>query len=154
MKTYELTSRIQRSETDVLAIHCGDYRFQAAFYEFLNQALGFNGNYDLLVIPGGPLSLTLVEYLPKFSWSSWKWFRFFVERQGIRRVILIQHQDCAWHKTMPLHLHAATELRDRQEQDLERVAKALSKEFPDLAVEPFYASWDSSDRVIIEAISV
>jgi len=125
MKTYELTSQIKRSETSVLVIHCGDYRFQTAFQEFLNEGLALAGDYDLLVIPGGPLSLTLLDYLPKFSWTSWKWLRFFIERHGIRRVVLIQHQDCAWYKTMPLHLHApSAELRDRQEQDLSRVTRA------------------------------
>jgi hypothetical protein len=66
MPTYTLTSKIRRTETDVLAIHCGDYRFQDAFHEFLNRTLDLGGNYDLMVIPGGPLSLTLFEYLPKF----------------------------------------------------------------------------------------
>jgi hypothetical protein len=136
----------------VLVVHCGDYRFQGAFYEFLNRNLNLNENYDLIVIPGGPQSLSLVEYLPKFSWSSWKWFRFFVEKHGIRRLILIQHQDCAWYQTMPAHLHASSDLRERQEQDLGRITNALKKDFPDLSVELYYASWDAEDRITFDAI--
>jgi hypothetical protein len=153
MGTFQLTSKLKRGDTEVLVIHCGDYRFQGAFYEFLNGVLKLNENYDLMVIPGGPQSLTLVEYLPKFSWASWKWFRFFVEKHGIRRLILIQHQDCAWYQTMPLHLHASAEPRKRQEQDLERISRTLTKDFADLTVELYYAGWDASDRITIDTIS-
>src|SRR5215471_5651503 len=118
MPTYQSASPLNRVPTDVLIVHCGDHRFQAALYDFLNRALNLNGNYDLLVIPGGPQSLTLVEYLPKFSWASWRWFRFFVENHDIRRLILIQHQDCAWYKSLPRHLHASPEPRKGQEEDL------------------------------------
>ena len=153
MRTFQLKSKLNRGDTEVLVVHCGDYRFQGAFYEFLNLALNLNEKYDLMVIPGGPLSLTLFEYLPKFSWASWKWFRFFVEKHGIRRLILIQHQDCAWYQTMPLHLHASPELRERQEQDLGRVFNTLKKDFPDLKVELYYAGWDTDDRITIDMIS-
>jgi hypothetical protein len=101
MPAYPLTSKIKRTDTDVLAIHCGDYRFQSAFQEFLNRSLNLDGNYDLMVIPGGPLSLTLFEYLPKFNWASGKWVRFFADQHKIRRLILIQHQDCGFCITMP-----------------------------------------------------
>jgi hypothetical protein len=152
MGAIQLTSKLKRGGTEVLVIHCGDYRFQGAFHEFLNRNLNLNENYDLIVIPGGPQSLSLVEYLPKFSWSSWKWFRFFVEKHGIRRLILIQHQDCAWYQTMPAHLHASSDLRERQEQDLGRITDALKKDFPDLSVELYYAGWDAEDRITFDAI--
>jgi hypothetical protein len=64
MRTFQLNSKLKRGDTEVLVVHCGDYRFQGAFYEFLNHALNLNEKYDLMVIPGGPLSLTLFEYLP------------------------------------------------------------------------------------------
>jgi len=153
MPTYTLTSQIKRAETDVLAIHCGDYRFQDAFHEFLNRTLSLGGNYDLMVIPGGPLSLTLFEYLPKFNWASWKWVRFFAEVHKIRRLILIQHQDCGFYKTMPAHLHASAEPRQRQEQDLRRVKDAMKRDLPQLAVELYYAGWDATDRVTIDSVS-
>jgi hypothetical protein len=154
MNSYRLTSRVRRAETDALAIHCGDYRFQAAFQEFLNRSLSLDGNYDLLVIPGGPLSLTLFEYLPKFQWAAWRWLRFFVEQHRVRRLILIQHQDCAFYKTMPLHLHSSPEPRQRQEQDLSRVKTTMNKELPQLAIELYYAAWDATDQVVIEAAGI
>lgn len=152
MGIIQLGSKLRSGNTEVLAIHCGDYRFQEGFHEFLNTTLNLNGNYDLMVIPGGPLSLRLFDYLPKFSWASWKWFRFFVERHDIRRVVLIQHQDCAWYLTMPAHLHDSPELRQRQEQDLKQIKKTLQKDLPELAVELYYAGWDAGDQITIESI--
>jgi hypothetical protein len=152
MGIVQLGSKLRSGNTEVLAIHCGDYRFQAGFHEFLNKTLGLNGNYDLMVIPGGPLSLRLSDYLPNFSWASWEWFRFFVERHGIRRVVLIQHQDCAWYLTMPAHLHDSPELRKRQEQDLDLIKKTLQKDLPELVVELYYAGWDANDQITIESI--
>ncbi len=154
MTAYQTASQLNRADTDVLAVHCGDHRFQAGFHEFLNQGLNLNENYHLLVLPGGPQSLTLVEYLPKFSWASWKWLRFFAEQHDIQRLILIQHQDCGWYKALPLHLHASPEPRARQEEDLRRVTAALEKDFPHFRVELYYAGWDASDRVTVEAIQV
>ena len=68
-------------------------------------------------------------------------------------MVLIAHQDCGWYKTLPLHLHASAEPRERQEQDLRRVKQALKKDFPELTVELYYAGWDPSDRITIEAVS-
>lgn len=153
MPSYPLASKIRHSETEVLAIHCGDYRFQSAFQEFLNHTLNLDGNYDLMVMPGGPLSLTLFDYLPKFKWASWKWVRFFAEIHKIRRLILIQHQDCGFYKTMPVHLHASAEPRARQEQDLRRVKEAMKQDLPQIEVELYYAGWDETEHVVIDSIT-
>jgi hypothetical protein len=150
MSSYEVDARLQSAEPRALVVHCGDHRFQAAFQEFLNRSLGLAGNYDLIVIPGGPQSLTLVEFLPKFSWASWRWLRFFVENHEIGRLILIQHQDCAWYKSLPLHLHASAEPRQRQEEDLRKLAQALRREFPQLRAELYYAAWDEKDQGKVE----
>jgi len=149
---YLLNSTIKRGDTAVLAIHCGDYRFQDAFQEFLNHSLNLGGNYDLMVVPGGPLSLTLFEYLPKFQWASSKWVRFFADAHKIQRLVLIQHQDCAFYRTMPGHLHTSSEPRRRQEQDLHRVKEVMQKEFPHISVESYYAGWDDAFRVKIDSV--
>ncbi len=153
MPTYQLESKLHRERTDVLVVHCSDHRFQAELHEFLNRILNLNENYDLLVVPGGPQCLTLVEYLPKFSWVGWKWFRFLVENHELSRMILIAHQDCGWYKSLPLHLHSATEPRMRQEEDLRRARIALLKELSAVRVELYYAGWDAEDRITIDAVS-
>ena len=149
----KLSSKLEPSHAEVLAVFCSDHRFQAGFQEFLNEKLELKGNYDLLVLPGGPQCLTLVEYLPKFSWAGWKWFRFLTDAHDLRRLILLQHQDCSWYKKLPFHLHASADPRLRQEEDLRRAQRLLAKERPELTVELYYASPDSDDQINIETVS-
>ena len=153
MPSHQLDAKLQSNLPAALVVHCGDHRFQAAFNEFLNQELSLGGNYDLIVVPGGPQSLTLVEYLPKFSWASWRWFRFFVEKHEISRLILIQHQDCAWYTSLPLHLHSSPQPRQRQEEDLRRIGQVLKKDFPEVRTELYFARWDTSEQIVLDSIS-
>jgi hypothetical protein len=150
---YQTGCKIAEPQTDTLVVHCSDYRVQQGIRKFLDDGLRLNGNFDLLVIPGGPQALTLVEYLPKFSWAGWKWFRFLLERHELKRLVLIAHQDCKWYETLPLHLHGSRILRDRQEQDLRRVERTLESDFPGLNVEAYYAGWDADGRVTIETVA-
>jgi len=154
MPNHSVDAKIHSEPPRALVVHCGDHRFQAAFQEFLNRNLGLGSNYDLFVIPGGPQSLTLVEYLPKFSWASWRWFRFFVVNHEIDRLILIQHEDCAWYKSLPLHLHSSTEPRQRQEEDLRRVGKTLRTEFPQIKLELYFAAWDGNEEGNIDFLTL
>jgi len=106
-----------------------------------------------MVIPGGPLSLNLFDYLPEYRQSASKWLHFFVEMHKISRLILIQHQDCAFYRSMPFQLRSEAELRQRQEQDLRRIKELARTELPQLLVELYYAGWDAAERVTIEPVS-
>ncbi len=150
---FQSNSKITDEQTDTLVVHCSDYRIQQGVREFLDDGLRLNHNFDLLVIPGGPQAFALVEYLPKFSWAGWKWFRFLMERHELKRLILIAHQDCKWYETMPLHLHSSRNLRERQEEDLRRVHKTLESDFPGLRVEAYYVAWEADQKVMIETIA-
>ncbi len=152
MPTYQLSSKVRSAPADILVVHCSSSRFQGVFYEFLNLGLNLNESYDLLVVPGGPQCLTLVEYLPKFSWASWKWFRFLEENHNLRRLIIIAHQNCGWYDELPLHLHSSPVPRQRQEEDLRRVRAALAKDFPGLRVELYFAGQGADSRVTVEEI--
>ena len=102
MPPFQPSSKINNTPAETLVVHCSDHRFLAGIHEFLDCGLNLNQNYDLLVIPGGPQSLTLVEYLPKFSWAGWKWFRYLVETHELRRLVLIAHQDCVWYRSLQI----------------------------------------------------
>jgi hypothetical protein len=152
MSSYQSSSKVNRADADVLVVHCSDHRFQAGIREFLDQGLNLGENYDLLIIPGGPQCLTLVEYLPKFAWVGGKWFRYLVENHELKRLILIAHQDCGWYGKLPLHLHASSTPRERQEEDLRRAYRALVREFPEIRVELYYAGWSADDKISVEPI--
>lgn len=150
----QLSSPLHNEDAEVLAVHCSDHRFQAGFHEFLSHNLKLDENYDLLVLPGGPQCLTFVEYLPKFTWAGWRWFQYLVDAHELKRLILIQHQDCQWYRSLPLHLHSSPDPRQRQEEDLRRAYKALAKERPHLLIEMYYAGWDANQQhVVIEPVS-
>jgi carbonic anhydrase len=155
MPSYTLSSKVNQAHTEVLVIHCSDHRFQAGHYEFLNLALNLGENYDLLVLPGGAQALSLLEYLPKFAWAGWKWFRFLVDAHGLKRIILIAHQDCGWYKSLPHFLHSTADPRAKQEGDLRRIREVLLREHRELSVELYYAAFDPAlrDRIVMEAIS-
>jgi hypothetical protein len=153
MPPFQLHSKLNRPPTDTLAIHCGDYRFQQAFHEFLTATLKLGDAYDLMVLPGGPLSLTHQLSHSEDTRSARKWSRFFVENHGIKRVVLIQHQDCGWYQSMSPKLRDPAALRSRQEQDLKLAAEVLKETFPDLRVDLYLAQWDADDRITIDSIS-
>ncbi len=152
MSSYRASSKINRADAEVLVVHCSDHRFQAGIREFLDRGLKLGENYDLLIIPGGPQCLTLVEYLPKFAWVGGKWFRYLVENHELKRMILIAHQDCGWYESLPLHLHSSAKPRDRQVEDLRRAYRSLMKEFPEIRVELYYAGWNIDDSIMVEPI--
>jgi hypothetical protein len=157
MLRYALESKIESSETQVLAVYCSDHRFQGALREFLDQTLGLKANYDLLVVPGGPQGLAETPHLPKFAWASHRWLRFLIEAHSLQRVILIAHQDCGWYKWLAEYeAHGARGFpaRERQERDLSRVREFLAADFPRLRVETYYAGWNVAGQVGIEAVLV
>jgi hypothetical protein len=153
MPSYQSSIKVNRADVEVLVVRCSDHRFRPGVRDFLENGLKLGEYYDQLVIPGGPQCLTLVEYLPKFAWASGKWFRFLVDNHELKRLILIAHQDCAWYQGLPMHLHSSSQPRERQEEDLRRAHRTLTKEFPELNVELYYAGWDGSDRVTVDSIN-
>jgi hypothetical protein len=150
---HQTSAFINRTEPEVLVLRCSDHRFQAGYDEFLNERLKLASNYDLLAIPGGPQSLTLAEYLPKFAWAGWRWFRFLLEKHAPKRIVLIAHQDCGWYKKLPASLFRFTDLRNRQEDDLRRARNLLLREVSHLQVELYFASWDEAGRVTITTVA-
>ncbi len=153
MDSYQPSAKLQPERAEALVVHCSDNRFQAAVQEFLNSHLQLDGNYDVLAIPGGPQCLTLVEYLPKFSWAIGRWFRFLIEKHELKRLILIAHQDCGWYRELPFHLFGSTDPRTRQEDDLRHARRHLAAQFPRVRVDLYYVAWDADSRVTIESVA-
>ena len=71
----------------------------------------------------------------------------------IRTLTALRH---ALKKTKLLEEHPEADAKAlilRQEEDLRRVHRALAKDFPNLGVELYYAGWDETQRVTIEAVA-
>lgn len=151
--THQCQSRLQRAQTDTLVIHCSDHRFQAAMREFLDETVGLGANYDSVVVPGGPQCLIELQALPKFAWASRKWSRALIDLHGLKRLVLIAHQDCGWYKWLAQWEPAAANVRHKQEADLRAAKQAANRMDPELSVDLFYAGWNPSDAVVVESVS-
>jgi len=143
------TAFAARQEPDTLVIHCSDPHYQRHIQEFLEQHLGLE-SYELIAVPGGPHFLTLVDYLPKFSWAGWRWVKFLVDVAKPRRAILIGHQDCRWYRDGRFWQHNAN-LREHQVQDLERVQAGIAERFPGIAVQLYFARLEG-EHVVFESV--
>ncbi|MEA2734602.1 MAG: hypothetical protein QOE14_1053 [Humisphaera sp.] len=78
------------------AIYCSDGRLGEHFDDFLMNGLKLP-RYDRLALPGGPAALadhpeTMLEHAAVVDE-----LKFLVEVHGLNRVVLIQHQNCAFY---------------------------------------------------------
>jgi hypothetical protein len=120
----------------VVVVHCSDPRYQPHFQEFLRRGLGLE-RYGLVAIPGGVQTLTLVDYLPKFAWSGWRWMKFMMQLTKPSRIVLLTHEDCRWY--LDNRFVDADRARERQLSDLRKVRSAMQERFGEVRVELYYA---------------
>ncbi len=88
--------RLGRPEdADAVVIHCSDPRFQAAIRDFVANELGIE-NPIPIIVPGGihdfvsPIRLKAARQL-------WEQLEFMLKRSAVRKVILLNHDDCQWY---------------------------------------------------------
>jgi hypothetical protein len=137
-------------ESHVTVIHCADPRYQPHFQEFLRSHLDLE-HYALIAVPGGAQWMTLVDYLPKFSWAGWRFVKFVRQVARTDRIILIAHAECRWYEDMRFGI-APSRLREQQIDDLRRVRRTLLERFAPLTVECYYAAFQA-ESVSFEVIS-
>jgi carbonic anhydrase-like protein len=122
------------------AIYCSDGRWGLQMDEFLQDALRLP-RYDRVAIPGG--AGCLAGHVPSWKEESalLEQFGLLVEVHGLRRVVLIAHQDCAFY-AVRLRLEGAD--RERQQRlDLDSAAQRLARSHG-LGVESWFARRDGS----------
>jgi hypothetical protein len=134
----------------VVAIHCSDPRYQPHFQDFLRKNLGIP-NYALIAVPGGAQFLTLVDYLPKFSWVGWRWVKFVVDLTKPRRIILIGHDDCRWYLDFRFG-HDPARLREKVTADLKRARAGISERFRSASIELYWARLEADGSASFELV--
>jgi len=141
-----------------LVITCSSNAFAPVTREFLERHLELpEGTYDHLALPGGPQFLLLTEYLPKFAWAGHRWVKFLVEKHRLKRVVLVTHEDCAWHddeRMIPALLHrlhgepaGGSDGRERQVAELRRMAGALHDLLPAIGLDAYFAGTNATGAV-------
>jgi len=144
---YRTRSPLTHVDPEALVVYCSAARYQQHFEEFLTAGLKLE-NYSLLAIPGGVQILTLVDYLPKFSWAGWRWTKFLVDADHPPRVILIGHEECRWYKHLLWTSAASSE--PKITGDLQSARLSLQERFPKVRVELYYARTDAEGHVVFE----
>jgi hypothetical protein len=100
------------------AIYCSDGRVGEHFDDFLQNGLNLP-RYDRLALPGGPATLAEHPETRMEHAAVADELQFLVEVHGLQRVVLIQHQNCAFY-TSRLNLPGFK----AEQQQLEDVMRA------------------------------
>jgi hypothetical protein len=160
-RTYEV---IQAPQPQAIVVHCSDPRFQQAFEQFIQNELGLaKGQYVPIVVGGGAGVLARPQDLPK----EFKFLRDRLELHGglfpsIRRLILINHQDCQYYASLTGRLLGflgprAKSLADQSRDDLPAVVRIVARLLShlNLSVEVYYAHFtdDARAHVTFEKIT-
>ena len=121
-----------------LAIYCSDGRWGEILDEFCHEGLGLP-RYDRFAVPGGPAWLTVRHISLLIPNSAAKeQLRFLVDAHELERIVLINHQGCAYYAGM---LKSATpeELLAAQQLDLREGARTLRGWFGGIKVDAYMA---------------
>ena len=104
------------------AIYCSDGRVCEQYDDFLMNGLKLP-RYDRVALPGGPASLAGYSQARLEEAGVIDELKFLVDAHGLKRVVLIQHEDCAFYTQ---HLAAdAKSLVQLQKADLVRATYAI-----------------------------
>jgi hypothetical protein len=80
------------------AVYCSDGRVGEHFDDFLQNGLGLP-RYDRVALPGGPACLAGYDEARVEQVGIVDELKFLIEAHGLTRVVLIQHQACAFYTT-------------------------------------------------------
>jgi len=136
----EHTYQITEVAPSAIVIHCGDPRFQDAFREFVTEELGI-ASYVPIVIGGGINAVGIQSFLPKNFKVLYGQVKFFVKEAGIKRIIIINHQDCRWYEKMKSY-RPTMDVITQGRSDLVAAAAEFVESFTDVDVETYYARLD------------
>jgi carbonic anhydrase len=114
---------------EALVVHCMDYRLQKSLNDWLDKNPGA-GNYDRVAIAGGVLDI----------YSVLKQIELAVRVHRIRKVILVNHEDC--------RAYGPAGTFERHQVDLTEAEHKIHALHMNLIVEKYYLKLDGAfDRV-------
>jgi len=136
------------AKPQTIVVYCSAPRFQMAFDQFIEKELGLTkGQFIPLVVAGGAGVLAHPERLPKeFKFMRDRFELFRRNYPSIRRIVLINHEDCAYYRMLTekipafLRRHTGDEHHEARE-DLGPIAAVFTRLLAHLGVqiELYYA---------------
>ncbi len=147
---YESRLPYDRNRIRAAAIYCSDGRIGEHFDDFLQNGLGLP-RYDRVALPGGPACLAGHPQAHLEEQGVVDELNFLVEVHGLKRIVLIAHESCAFYSTR-------LELKDRrlelvQRADLVRAAAYVHRVTSIESVEAYFARIEQG-RVLFERVEV
>ncbi len=147
---YESRVEYDKARIHAAAIYCSDGRVGAHFDDFLFNGLNLP-RYDRVTLPGGPACLAGHPQAHLEEQGVVDELKFLVEVHGLKRVVLIAHQGCAFYASR-LEL-AEPRLELMQRADLVRAAAFVHRVTGLDAIDAFFARLVEG-RVRFEQVNV
>ena len=147
---YESRFRYESARIGAAAIYCSDGRLGEHFDDFLQQGLSLP-RYDRVTLPGGPACLAGHPQAHLEEQGVVDELKFLVEVHGLKRVVLIAHQGCAFYGTRLELKEPRLELVQRA--DLVRAAAFVHRVTGLDAIDAYFAR-HAEDRVMFEQVEV
>lgn len=149
--TYESSLPYERQRIHAAALYCSDGRLGEHFDDFMQNGLKLP-RYDRIALPGGPACLAGYSQAQLEEAGVIDELRFLIEAHELTRVILIQHENCAFYG---IRLAVAPErMPQLQKADLVRAAYAIRKVTSLEQIEGYFARREDQgvvfDRVPID----
>lgn len=116
------------------AVYCSDGRFGEQMDDFLHHALELP-RYDRVAIPGGAGCLAGYHAAIREEGALDRQLRMLIKVHGLREIVLIAHQDCAFYSTVRWRNQS---LEKQQIEDLSKAALRIRK-FAAVDVNGFFA---------------
>lgn len=148
--TYESPVPYERSRIHAAAIYCSDGRIGEQFDDFLQNGLGLP-RYDRVALPGGPACLAGHSQAHLEEQGVIDELQFLVEVHGLKKIVLIAHEGCAFYATR-LELKAPR-LELVQRADLVRSAAIVQRVTGLDAIEGYFARLVEG-RIVFERVDV
>ena len=90
--------RYDATRMHAAAVYCSDGRIGDHFDDFLQNGLGLP-RYDRVALPGGPACLAGYDEARVEQVGIVDELKFLIEAHGLTRIVLIQHEHCAFYAT-------------------------------------------------------
>ena len=148
--TYQSPVRYEKARIHAAALYCSDGRVGEQIDDFLHNALSLP-RYDRVSLPGGPACLAGHPQVHLEEHGVIDELKFLVEVHGLKRVVLIAHQGCAFYATRLELKEPRLELVQRA--DLVRAAAIVHNVTGLDAIEAYFARLVDS-RVCFEEVNV
>jgi|HubBroStandDraft_5_1064220.scaffolds.fasta_scaffold204569_2 hypothetical protein len=140
-------------EPEAIIVFCGDPRFQGAIASFISEELHLQpGEFLPFSVPGGIASLSEQFARPKDFKVLKEGLEFYLTRlRTIRKVILINHEDCKKYHDLCERLGPSSLLNgnipDRQRNDLHKVSQVVLRIIPEqIEVQRYYAKFANPEH--------